>query len=290
MNVETSFYSYSSGVYNTPCSAAPTYANTNHAVTIVGYGTDSSTGLLYWKALNSWGTSWGELGYFRIRRFYNYTDSTYGGNGLCGIATSISQPIVASTVSPPPAPPPPPSPPPPPPSPKPPPGPPPPPPPSPPSPPLPPPSPPSPPYPPSPPSSVCTSSSTKLMLTGCPSSSTVANVCRTYIANGTTCNNGNKGASVPYYLDSTGKYGLLYIGATATSSYWGIAPATAKCTTGTYYAYFNLVTVTTATNSVPPLWWSAAATASNFMVPTSSSWATFASLYPSYTLTASCSS
>ncbi|CAL6057024.1 Cathepsin_B [Hexamita inflata] len=43
-----------------------------HAVIIVGYGEEN--GIKYWDARNSWGTSWGEKGYFRISRGNNECD------------------------------------------------------------------------------------------------------------------------------------------------------------------------------------------------------------------------
>ncbi|XP_078584961.1 dipeptidyl peptidase 1-like [Branchiostoma floridae x Branchiostoma japonicum] len=44
---------------------------TDHVVTIVGYGIDPSSDEKYWIAQNTWGTDWGELGYFKIRRGTN---------------------------------------------------------------------------------------------------------------------------------------------------------------------------------------------------------------------------
>ena len=40
-----------------------------HAVTIIGWGTENNTD--YWTVQNTWGSSWGEQGYFRIVRGVN---------------------------------------------------------------------------------------------------------------------------------------------------------------------------------------------------------------------------
>lgn len=54
---------YNGGIYSDRQCGQP-----NHAVLLVGYGTDTETGLDYWLVKNSWGASWGENGYVRIER------------------------------------------------------------------------------------------------------------------------------------------------------------------------------------------------------------------------------
>jgi len=78
MEANDDFTSYTGGVYvGQSCGQ-----NVNHAVLIVGYGTDSETGMDYWIGKNSWGRAWGEGGYFRIQR----------GVNMCGIANCASFP------------------------------------------------------------------------------------------------------------------------------------------------------------------------------------------------------
>ena len=73
---------YVSGILDLTSSQCPS-SGINHAVTLVGYGTEDS--VAYWIIKNSWGTSWGEKGYFRIRR----------GKGTCGVNCYITTATVS---------------------------------------------------------------------------------------------------------------------------------------------------------------------------------------------------
>lgn len=66
--VDQGWFSYHSGVYN-GCNYKSNM-DMNHAVTLVGYGTDKDLGD-YWVIRNHWGDDWGENGYMRLKREKN---------------------------------------------------------------------------------------------------------------------------------------------------------------------------------------------------------------------------
>lgn len=78
------FQMYSSGVFsNSGCGTT-----LDHAVVLVGWGTDSVGGD-YYILRNSWGTTWGESGYMKLGR-----GSAYGKAGECGVLSKPYYPLV----------------------------------------------------------------------------------------------------------------------------------------------------------------------------------------------------
>jgi len=61
-SVYNDFFSYKSGVYH---HVSGSLAG-GHAIKVLGYGNEG--GLDYWLCANSWGPSWGESGYFKIKQ------------------------------------------------------------------------------------------------------------------------------------------------------------------------------------------------------------------------------
>ena len=59
----------------------------NHGVLIVGYGNDEASGLDYWLIKNSWNTTWGDKGYFKIA----YDDYSMG---FCGVLHFLTYPVL----------------------------------------------------------------------------------------------------------------------------------------------------------------------------------------------------
>ncbi|TRY63079.1 hypothetical protein TCAL_11586 [Tigriopus californicus] len=78
------FMMYASGIYDNEACENGRKA-LNHAVLVVGYGTDSATQKDFWLVKNSWGTNWGMDGYIKMVR---------NRENQCGIATYALFPSV----------------------------------------------------------------------------------------------------------------------------------------------------------------------------------------------------
>jgi hypothetical protein len=83
----TSLVTYKSGIWDDPEMNCTSTRKTDHAVFLVGYGTElGQTGetLDYWIVQNSWGTTYGTKGFFKIKR----------GVNMCLIATNAMYPVL----------------------------------------------------------------------------------------------------------------------------------------------------------------------------------------------------
>jgi cathepsin F len=72
---------YTSGIITDPDDTCDG-TSLDHAVLVVGYGTESGTP--FWIVKNSWNSDWGEQGYFRMQK----------GASVCGINNAVSFPLV----------------------------------------------------------------------------------------------------------------------------------------------------------------------------------------------------
>ena len=80
VSVDAAWRDYESGVFTSP----DFDAHIDHAVVLVGYGTDEESKLPYCLIRNSWSPTWGERGYIRLRR---YPTTDHATAPPCGLDT-----------------------------------------------------------------------------------------------------------------------------------------------------------------------------------------------------------
>ena len=100
MEVYTDFYYYTGGIYSATSCAQSDYQG-GHAILIIGYDDTSQ----YFIVKNSWGTSWGEAGYFEIAYSqlnncveFGYDTIAYSGASQPGGSVSVTvSPVAAAS-------------------------------------------------------------------------------------------------------------------------------------------------------------------------------------------------
>lgn len=88
---------YMGGIFSQKLTAAPVI---NHEISVVGWGTDPKEGD-FWIVRNSWGTYWGEMGFFRIKMGSDNlgieTTCTWGVPSYVNVSGDMSfEPIIIS--------------------------------------------------------------------------------------------------------------------------------------------------------------------------------------------------
>jgi len=83
------FDKYTGGIYH---ENIPAGSDLNHSIAVIGWGKDESTQIEYWIGRNSWGTYWGEGGFFRMIMDDDFAD--------LGITTDCTAGTVGKMVTP----------------------------------------------------------------------------------------------------------------------------------------------------------------------------------------------
>lgn len=86
MQVPNALTTYTGGVFR-PTAAEMAHLLGGHAVTLVGWGSSASEGD-FWVIRNSWGTQWGENGYFRVPQ--GYANPTGIDHSIAPYATGVT--------------------------------------------------------------------------------------------------------------------------------------------------------------------------------------------------------